>query len=216
MPLSIAEADINDDRGLLTTAELRAAAGVSDSSQDATLVPLGRYVSAVITKLCGVKQAGIIPPTLRLETVTETFFFKSLQKNLVLSRRPVVEIVSVTESDTELSTTDYQFDAAAGILYRKSLTGWCPNYGWWALGNTVVEYSAGYDEVPDDLKYAAIKYVQSEISQGTRDPFLKRIRIEGISEREYWVDTSKASTQTPPEVMDILRRGGYISGFSFA
>src|SRR4051812_47839033 len=158
----------NTDRSLLTLAEIRVAAGLSatDNSKDATLVPLGAYVSASITSACKVAKSGVIPPTLRLETVTQTFLFKSLQKSLVLARRPVVSVTSVTQTDSLLSETEYTLDGAAGILYRANLAGYSytmPNgpYGWWPCGNTVVEYTAGYATVPDDLKYAAIKFVQA-------------------------------------------------------
>ncbi|MCK1670305.1 hypothetical protein [Bradyrhizobium sp. 150] len=219
--LSISDANINDDRLLLTTAELRAAAGltVGDTSQDATLIPLGSYVSAAITSACKVVRAGAIPPTLRLETVTETFLFRNLQKSLVLARRPVVEIISVTETDSLLSTDDYQTDKAAGIIYRTNGTGMYLEgvgpWSWWATGSTVVIYSAGYDEVPADLKYAAIKFIQAELAQGTRDPLLKRLRIDGISEREWWVNPERTSV-VPGEVIDILAAGGYTSGPAFA
>jgi hypothetical protein len=217
-------ADPNDDRSLLTTAELRAAAGLSsgDSSQDATLVPLGAYVSAVITKACKVPSAGALEPTMRLETVTETFLFKSLQKSLVLARRPVVELVSVTQTSSLLSETEYSLDAAAGILYRANIAGYhytMPNgpWGWWPCGNTVIEYSAGYEDVPADLKYAAIKFVQAEIAQGSRDPNLKMLEITGVSRREWWVSDKQLNTSAVPgEVMDILTRGGYVNGLSFA
>jgi hypothetical protein len=206
----------NTDRSLLTLAELRAAAGVSDNSKDATLVPLGDYVSASITSACKVAKSGVIPPTLRLETVTETFLFKSLQKSLVLSRRPVVEVASVTQTESLLSATEYTLDAAAGILYRANIAGYSytmPNglYGWWPCGNTVVEYSAGYAVVPADLKYAAIKFVQAEVSTGSRDPNLKVLDIAGVSRREWWVSDKQTTTSVPPEVMDILIRGGYVN-----
>ncbi|WLA80290.1 hypothetical protein [Bradyrhizobium elkanii] len=200
----------NTDRSLLTLAELRAAAGVSDGSQDAVLVPLGNYVSAAITKACKVAYAGVIPPTLRMETVTETLRYtvrRGKSDGLVLARRPVVEIVSVTESGSEVAVNGYQLDAAAAILYRVS--GNCPIL-WNCFGDIVVEYSAGYAVVPDDLKYAAIKFVRAETATGSRDPMLKRIRIEGVSEREYWVDPTKDSI-IPGEVMDILVRGGYVN-----
>lgn len=210
-------ADPNDDRSLLTTAELRAAAGLSstDSSQDATLVPLGAYVSALITKACKVAAAGAIEPTLRLETVTETLLFKTLQKSLVLARRPIVEIVSVTQGGSVLSADDYQADESSGILYRKNGgdiyydrgVSWC----WWPCGHTVIEYSAGYDDVPADLKYAAIKFVKAEIATGSRDPNLKSLRIDGISERTWWVSDKQVTSVVPGEVMDILVRGGYVN-----
>lgn len=201
----------NTDRSLLTLAELRAAAGVSDNSKDAVLVPLGNYVSAMITKACKVAIAGAIPPTLRLETVTETIRYRSRSgkaDGLVLARRPVVEIVSVTEHGNEISASNYELDAAASILYRMS--GTCP-IRWYCLGDIVVEYSAGYEVVPDDLKYAAIKFVQAELVTGSRDPNLKSLEIVGVSRREWWVSDKQVTSIVPGEVMDILVRGGYVN-----
>jgi hypothetical protein len=212
----------NTDRSLLTLAELRAAAGVSDGSKDATLIPMGNYISAAITSACKVTKAGAIPPTLRLETVTETFLFKSLQKCLVLARRPIVTITSLTQMSSVLSTNDYQADESSGIVYRKNGIGpyfeavgpwgfWPGQFGWWATGSTVVEYSAGYATVPDDLKYAAIKFVKSEILTGSRDPLLKRLSVAGVSDREWWVSDKTSAGVVPLEVMDILISGGYVN-----
>jgi hypothetical protein len=198
----------NTDRSLLTLAELRAAAGVSDGRKDATLVPLGNYISAMITKACKVAKAGAIPPTLRLETVTETFRLKSSQSTLVLARRPVVAFTSVMISSSESDVSDYEYDAAAGILYNVSGDAHIV----WPVGPVVIEYSAGWAIVPDDLKYAAMKFVQGELSSTSRDPTLKRLKIEGVSEREWWVpDNPNSDSVVPPDVMDILIRGGYVN-----
>jgi hypothetical protein len=196
----------NTDRSLLTLAELRAAAGVSDGSSDATLVPLGNYISAMITRACKVARAGAIPPTLRLETVTDTLRLKSAQGNLVLSRRPVVEITSVAESGSALDASYFECDTAAGIIYKLASTARTD----WPIGSIVIEYSAGYDVVPDDLKYAAMKFVKSELSSSARDPTLKSLEIVGVSRREWWIpDNPSNDTVVPTDVMDILVRGGY-------
>jgi hypothetical protein len=196
----------NTDRTLLTIAELRAAAGVSDSSQDAQLTLIGNYVSAAITKACKVAISGVIPPTLRLETVIETIRLGSSHKSYVaLARRAVTAIISVSENTTALDTSEWELDGV--LLYKLSSdTRLC--WGW--PGDMVIEYSAGYAVVPDDLKYAAMKFVQAELSQGARDPMLKRVRIEGVSEREYWVDPTKDNI-VPAEVYDLLEQGDYIN-----
>ena len=196
----------NADRALLTLAERRVAAGLSasDNSKDAELNALGAYVDAMITKACNVAQAGVIPPTLRLETVTETFAFKSRQNGLFLARKPVVAVASVTEAGYALADDDWELDGQG--LYRVSGSV----RTMWSCGAVEVTYSAGYDVVPDDLKYASIRFIQAERAQGARDPLLKRVRIEGVSEREYWVDPTKDSV-VPADVMDILERGGFVT-----
>jgi hypothetical protein len=85
--------------------------------------------------------------------------------------------------------------------------------GWWGepLGGEIFAiYSAGYEIVPADLKYAAMRFVQVELAQGGRDPLLKMKRIEGVSEYQWWVDPTKDSI-IPSDVMSILQMGGYIN-----
>lgn len=196
----------NTDRSLLTIAELRVAAGLqsTDGSQDAKLQTLGNYVAAAITQACSVAKAGVVPPTLRQETVTETFRFKSRQGGVFLARKPIVEVLSVNESGSAIAESDYEIDGQG--VYR--ISGECRTC--WACGEIIVEYTAGYAIVPDDLKWAASKFVQAELAQGARDPLLKSVSIEGVSTREYWVDPTKDSV-VPGEVMDILERGGYVT-----
>lgn len=198
------------DPALLTIEETRVAAGLSsgDTSQDSALGALRLRISAAITKECKVAASGVVVPTLREEEVTETFRLKSQQAAMFLGRRPVVSITSVTEGTTSLSASGYEAEGDA--LYR--LTG--SERGNWACGAVEVSYVAGYEVVPDDLKLAAVKFVQAELSQGSRDPLLKRVKIEGVSEREYWVDPTKDSV-IPAEVMSLLEAGGYINKWSW-
>src|SRR6185312_7968968 len=87
---------------LLTVEELRAAVGVTDASQDDALTALGARLSASIAKQCGVASDGVNPATLLSETCTEVFRPTRFQQDLVLSRRPVTSITSVTENGTAL------------------------------------------------------------------------------------------------------------------
>lgn len=197
----------NTDRSLLTLAELRAAAGVSDGSRDAELTAMGGYVAAMITKACRVARAGEIPPTLRLETVVETIRLGGVQPYLALSRRPVVAITSVSEDGSALDASEYENDS---LLYKLSSAARID----WPIGLKSIEYSAGYAIVPDDLKYAAIKFVQSEVVRGRRDPLLRRESVPGLGEYEYWVDPTKDAI-VPAEVMDILMRGGFVNQYAW-
>jgi hypothetical protein len=209
-------AETNDDRSLLSISEVRVAAGLhpDDDSKDALLSPLNNYVAALITKACKVARAGAIPPTLRDEVVTETFVNKSLQKYLVLARRPVILIMSITQTGSSLASTDYISDDAAGIIYKNGGDFYAEGIGhcgYWPSGNTVIQYNAGYEEVPDDLKYAAMKFINAEYSKGDRDPSLKSLTIQGVSSREWWVSEQPVTSVIPSEVMDILIRGGYVN-----
>lgn len=172
------------DTGLLTLAELRAAVGVEGTGDDAALRVLGGRVADLIARACKVPSAGVTLPTLRLETVTDTFRLEvgRLQR-LTLSRRPIVSVSSVTEAGTVLEATDYEIEAANGILLR--LVSDLP--AWWNCGKIVVAYQAGWATVPADLKAMAAKLAMILWSETARDPSLKRVRIDGVSEREYWV-----------------------------
>lgn len=191
------------DRSLLTLAELRTAAGVTSGSRDAELIKLGNRISSLIAAACNIATSGITPPTLRVETITETFRSRGGDQPLILSRSPVIAITSLTEIDTVLSASDYEIESGrVSRLSSGALSSW-------ASGLTTVVYTAGWATVPDDLKMAAAKFVQAELQQGDRDPMLKSKTIEGVSSYEWWVDPTKDSV-VPADVMDILRRGNYL------
>ncbi len=187
------------DRSLLTTAELRAAIG-NATAPDGDVETLGRRVSSVIVSACRVAVAGATPPTLRLETLSDTYRLKSTQCELILSRRPVVEISSVVEDGTTLDADDYEVDASAGIIKR--LSSDCETY--WPCGKIVIAYRAGWETVPDDLKEAAAKLAATLWSEGSKgDPGLKRESIPGVLDREWWVGPSD-DPAIPQEVKDLL------------
>jgi hypothetical protein len=194
----------NTDRSLLTLGERRAAAGANDGARDSELTALGNYVDAMITKACQIARAGAIPPTLRLESVRETFRLKSTQTCLIVARFPVVEFGDVVENGVTLSDADFEIDGRC--MYRLSnAVRIC-----WPCGEIVISYSAGYEVVPPDLKYAAIKFMQGELSRGGRDPLLRSVSIPDVISKDYWVDPGK-DTVVPADVMTLLDDGGYIN-----
>lgn len=196
------------DLTLLSQAELRAAVGVVDGSQDTTLTTLGKRVASCIAKACRVASDGAVPPTLRLETLTETFRLNSRHVEIVLSRRPVISITSVTEDGNALTAADYELENGSGILRR--LDG-SDNPSCWAAAKIVVVYAAGWATVSDDLKLAATKLAATFWAEGQKiDPSLKRESIPGVIEQEWWVGPSD-DPLIPQEVMDILSFGGYLN-----
>ncbi|TMQ24152.1 MAG: hypothetical protein E6J90_08840 [Deltaproteobacteria bacterium] len=199
----------NTDRSLLTLAERKAALGITDSSMDAQLTALGSYVDATITRACQVQVARDTPPTLRLEPVTETFQLKYTVEVVYLTRRPIAEVASVSEAGVVLAEdVDYEIDGQGIYRLVNGSRAFCGNG--WAVSPAliVVDYSGGWDVVPDDLKYAAIKFTQAAWHGGgqPRDPLLKRVHIEGVSLRDY----SAKDTAIPADVLDMLEFGGYV------
>src|ERR1700761_5100369 len=91
------------DLSLLTIQEMRSAVGLSNNSRDSDLKRLGCRIDDAITQACKVAADGAKPPTLREETLTETFRLnrwwdrrdhQSLRTTLILARRPIVSIAS--------------------------------------------------------------------------------------------------------------------------
>lgn len=188
-----------DDRSLLTLDALRAATGVATGRAD-ELRALGAAVAQTITRFCGIRAGGATPPTLRAETLTETFRLDDAPQRLVLARRPILSVTSVTEAGEALTLdTDYEIESAPGMLLR--LCGDAPSC--WRCGKIVVVYSAGWSTVPEDLALAASKLASLLWQEAGRDPNLKRVRIEGVSEREYWVPPS-SDPLIPQEIAELL------------
>ena len=175
LSVSVAAPDYN----LLTAAELRLAVGVgsADTSQDATLTPIGLRVSAAISRACNVATAAASPATLRSETLSERFRLDAGRRTLILSRRPVTAITSIVEAGVTLTADDYELDAAAGMIDR--LSGDCVTC--WASGRTTVVYVAGWATVPDDLKLAATKLAQTYYAtSGDYNPLLRSEEVPDV------------------------------------
>ena len=184
---------------LLTVEELRAAVGVTDASEDEALTALGLRLSASIAKQCGVASDGIHPATLLSETCSEVFRPTRQQGDLILARRPVSEITSVSENGTALDAADYEIRRGSGILTR--LSG--DRFSCFPCGKITVVYVAGFETAPDDLKLAASKLAAALYSETARDPNLKRIDIPDVEEREYWVGPSDDPLLSA-EISDLL------------
>jgi hypothetical protein len=191
------------DLGLLTLDETKAATGVTGSAQDPALETLRLRVAAIVAAECNVAAAGARAVTLRQETLREVLRPGRPTTRLLLSRRPVVSVASITVDGVALAETDYELDQAGAILCRlvdDTPAAWLP-------GKIVVEYVAGWGSVPDGLKLAAAKMsllIWSENGPAPRDPSIKRERVDGVGEIERWVgpDTDPAF---PQEVKDLLR-----------
>lgn len=192
-----------DDRGLLAITELRAAAGVPDTAQDAALVKQGLAVADTISGWCCIAGAGLAAPTLRQESLEQTFWPRCSFESLVLARR-FLGTVSIVENGTALDASDFIANGRAGVLTR--LRNGSPCH--WPSGKLVVTYQAGFADVPTDLAAVAAEMV-SRRSGTARDPMLKRERVDvaGIEqvEREYWVDAA-AAVDITPDMADVLGR----------
>ncbi len=176
-------------RSLLSQAELRSAIGVTDNSQDTALATIGARVAALISGACRVARSGQHEPTLLSETITETFRLAKDKECLIPARRFAWQVDSLSIDGVAQTTDDYELEPNTGLIYRLSGDARVC----WSCGKIVAVYKAGFSVVPDDLKLAAAKLVSELYTVGTRDPNLRRVKIEGVSEREYFIFGAGAS-----------------------
>ena len=196
------------DRRLLTQSDFEEIIGVDYSGQIPILNALLLQVSDLIASYCRVPQGGTTPPTLKSETIVETFrrnrrlsrgawpFVTSedIYNPIALSRYPVYIITSVVADGSPLSASDYELTAAEGRLYFLA----AGTRAAWTAEKIVVTYSGGLDPVPEDLKLAAIRIVREQISESSRDPLLRSETIEGIGKIDYWVNAASGSAEGLP------------------
>ncbi len=189
---------------LLSAEEMRVAAGLAadDASQDAALAARGFAVSAAIASECNIAVGAGGDPTLRQETLRETFY-RPCTSELMLARRHNVEITSVTIDGTLIDAAEYYVEPEPGILTRISTSGALIRWGGYKM---VVVYKAGFATVPGDLKMAATDFYVS-VSQGVRDPTIKsqEIEIPGLQTKrtDFWVGSVPGAASEGP-VPDIV------------
>jgi hypothetical protein len=191
-----------DDLTLLSIAEMRAAVGVADGSQDATLQRLSAQAAASIMSECNIAIGTGAEPTLKQETLTQTFY-QVYRQDMILDRRHNIEITSITENAVLLDAADYMVDPESGIVTR--MQDDIPTC--WAAQKVIVVYKAGFEIVPSDLKQAAGDFLRAMLGESIRDPFVKgeRVNIPGIEEREtsYWVGSvpGQSSEGAVPDIV---------------
>jgi hypothetical protein len=181
------------DRNLLTIADVSAILGDSVVAQTPAIDTVLLQLSDMIARECGVPADGVKPPTLRRETIVETVRMTRNETALRLSRRFVDTVTSVVEDGTTLVTTDYEIDKAAGVLRRLDADG---NVIAWPQAIVVCTYTAGFNTVPTDLKLAAIRVFQEQVSASARDPLLRSEEVEGVGKFDYWVGAIGGSKST--------------------
>jgi hypothetical protein len=192
------------DRTLATVSEVKAALGITGSTEDTALTSLIARVSDMIARACNVAEAPGAIPTLRSEVVVETFRLSDrCEIPLILARRFVTAIGGVVEDGTELDADETEFDGPAGMLYRL-----CDDYRihWPRCVKVVATYTAGFATVPEDLKLACISAVQERRSGAGANPLLKREDVPGLGEQEFWVGGLAKIGQGPfsAQVMEML------------
>lgn len=191
--LSVTEKAATIDLTVLET--VKADMGIESSGHDEVLSLYIRQASAAIATYCR--------RTFGAETLAETFYVKTSTKCLVLSRYPVISLSSVTRCGNVMPEDQYDLDAAAGLLYRRSGN----NRTYWNWDRIVVNYVAGYQLVsglPFDLERACIAAVKSMWASRNRDPLVKRVEIPDVRTVDYWVGGVGSNAALPPDVISLI------------
>lgn len=196
------------NQDLTDLATVKAALGITDTSEDANL-------SKYITQASGDIRAYCNRIFLK-QTYKETFrvlFVRGLQREhldqVCLSVSPLATIDSLTlDSATLTENTDFERDGE-GNLYRLDAYG---NGVRWYFGRLVVQYDAGweYTSLPSPIGHACIDLVKLARSASTRDPLVKAESIPGVGDVQYWIgDVPGTVGNLPPNIqaeLDPFRR----------
>ena len=163
--------------------DVRDALGITDSSEDENLARWISQASGAVAKH--------LNRVLAQETVAETFRLSTVAEALLLTRYPVAAILSVTEFDTALVSTDYELHAASGVLTRLS-------------DDELICWSSGFalDDVPDEIARAVIMLVSQYRFSGERDPQLRSETTDGAGSSSYF-DGQEIGGMSP-EVRGLL------------
>lgn len=160
-----------------------------------------------------VRHLGVVPAgrsrTLGRETLVETLRPDRSREHILLSRTPVVSIVSVAEADETVDAAEYEIeDAAAGIVRRTDAAG---DAALWESGKIVITYTAGWlmpgeagADLPAAIEAAAVELIGSFRSARGRDPLVRQENVDGLGSLSYWVQSPAEAGELPPAVVTKL------------
>lgn len=175
---------------------------ITDANSDERLDSMIARASGRVVEYCRIAPADDGTRNLGIETLVETIRIPILwphmsrsiligPETLLLSRRPVRSITSVVEDGITLDPTDYEARRAAGILTRLTADDipirWCAR-------KIVVTYTAGWKlpgetgrNLPRGAEDVCLALAKAEYFAAGRDPAVKMVRVEGLSERSYFM-----------------------------
>lgn len=168
----------------LTTLEavLRDLGKTAGTELDPAIMAAIQQASATICSWCG--------RTFAFEVVRETFHHTGPADVLLLSRSPLMELVSVMTEAGAVPLDLVEVDTPA-IAYLLDVSG---RRKPWPVGRVVADYSAGYilpdDEgrtLPHDVERACIALVRGMVQAIGRDTSIKSEDIEGVGATAYGV-----------------------------
>ena len=125
---------------------------------------------------------------------------------LMLGQAPV-DVTLVTVDGTDLEATAFIADASPGLLYNTI----APRQ-WISSDSITVQYTGGFDPVPDDVQQAVIELCVMEFRSRGRDPMLRERETPGLGRETFWIGPMPGvvGSQLPGDIAALL--SGYVRG----
>jgi len=182
---------------LVTLDQAKAVLGIdpSDTSHDATLQAQIASVSSAVQNYCD----RIFP----VQTYRDQYRGVCLdyQKPIRCRQYPVQvddsanPMLAVTLEGNTVTPDGYDLDLETGALYMID--------GSW-YGVVVLDYTAGYDPIPDDLQSATLEWLAARWWTIGRDPTIRSETVPDLLSQTFGMADLTAETAVPPGVRDLL------------
>jgi hypothetical protein len=177
----------------LETVKQELGIAADNTAQDARLT---RYISQASAQIHTYTQRIFPLQTYRNRYLAD--YCPPYVRGLILSAWPVTEIAVLTEDG--VAVTDYILDAEPGMVWRETVRFWP-----WGGAETVVDFSAGYADIPDDIESAALRVVTLQNSVHGRDPYLRVREGPTYGREEFWIGNMPMDSGLPADVAQLLR-----------
>jgi len=190
--LTVVDSSSAESFDLTTLAIAKAELGITSTSEDDLIEARITRSSKLIADFCNRVFA--------LQSVVETFHIpfggmRPCEQPLPLARYPVVNLETVEAEGSEVASSDYEFDADTGLLWRANGRNWC--------GKVVVTYSGGYDlpsDSPAALERACLELIRDMRLQ--RDSSIREVEYEG--RRVVFASSSQTDQQLPLSIQSLI------------
>lgn len=167
--------------------------GVTGTDSDAIITSLIAAASAAVTSHIG-RPIG-------QGEYRETLRFDHMERALPLSRWPVTSVTSIAEGDETLVASDFEVSTDDGLIHRLTDKG---RYMCWPADVVVVEYEAGYAEIPADVQAAVLSVLSDTWGARSRDAAMKAISIGSI-QLQYFDAAARNSLAAVAHLLEPYR-----------
>jgi hypothetical protein len=188
------------DRDLVTLADVREQLQFksTDTAQDAWLTKVVSRSSQQAERYCNRVFAE--------QDYQDTFgvTYGDLGTPLMLGQAPVT-VTLVTVDGTALDPSAWIADTDPGLLYNA-----IDPRVWTATDSILVQYTAGFAEIPDDVQHAVISLCTMSYRARSRDPMLRMRETPGLGREMYWIGAAPGEAVLPQDIASLLnpyRRG---------